>query len=308
MKRTLIGLVCFVVCIPEIVMSQDQPETRPVIRLWEGAAPDVSGNVPANSSSMQERNVGGAEVAGRSILRLTDIDAPSLEVFAADPAHATGAAVIVCPGGGYSILAYDLEGTEIAEWLQGLGITALVLKYRVPKLTDEEPGTRPLMDLQRALRIVRSRAAEWKLDPNKIGVLGFSAGGHLTVAAGTQGDKPSYTLVDAIDQESAKPDFLIPIYPAYLVDSESSPPKLRDAIVVTKETPPAFLAVTQDDADRGIGAALFSIELKRNNVPCELHIFVKGGHGYGLRESENAVSQWPQACELWMRAIGIIAP
>ena len=214
--------------------------------------------------------------------------------------------MIVCPGGGYSILAYDLEGTEIAEWLQGIGVTALVLKYRVPKLEGEEPGQRPLMDLQRAVRTVRSRAGELKIDPAKIGVLGFSAGGHLVVMAGTQYARSAYEPQDDVDSQSAKPDFLIPIYPAYLADSDAVPPKLRDAIVVTKDTPPTFLTVTHDDDDRGVGAALLSMELKRHDVPCELHIFVQGGHGYGLRESENAVSHWPHLCEQWLRAQKII--
>ncbi|MHB0957773.1 MAG: alpha/beta hydrolase [Pirellulaceae bacterium] len=277
-------------------------QERQVLRLWEGVAPGPP------TQPMEPRNIDGAEVAGRSILRLTDIDTPSLEVFPADPAHASGAAVIVCPGGGYSILAYDLEGTEIAQWLQGIGVTALVLKYRVPKLEGEEPGQRPLMDLQRAIRTVRSRAGEMKIHPQKIGVLGFSAGGHLIMLAGTQYSCSTYLPQDEVDTQSAKPDFLIPIYPAYLADSNAVPAKLRDAIVVTKETPPAFLTVTHDDADRGIGAALLSIELKRNEVPCELHIFVQGGHGYGLRESDNAVSQWPRLCEQWLRAQKIIGP
>ncbi len=301
MKRSVwlvVGLVTGIhFCgMPTAAVEQD----RQVIRLWDGAAPGAS------SEPLEPRNIDGAQVAGRSILRLTDIDTPSLEVFPADPAHTSGAAVIVCPGGGYSILAYDLEGTEIAEWLQGIGVTALVLKYRVPKLEGEEPGQRPLMDLQRAIRTVRSCAAELKINPAKIGVLGFSAGAHLAVMAATQYTRSAYESQDDVDKQSAKPDFLIPIYPAYLADSDAVPPKLRDAIVVSKETPPTFLTVTHDDADRGIGAALLSIELKRNEVPCELHIFVQGGHGYGLRESENAVSQWPQACEKWLRALNII--
>ncbi|MHB8969101.1 MAG: alpha/beta hydrolase [Pirellulaceae bacterium] len=301
MKRNVwlvIGLVTGIYCggVPNVVVGQD----RQVIRLWEGAAPG------APTPSLEPKNIEGAKVAGRSLLRLTDIDTPSLEVFPADPAHAADAAVIVCPGGGYSILAYDLEGTEIAEWLQGIGVTALVLKYRVPKLEGEEPGERPLMDLQRAIRTVRSRADELKINPEKIGVLGFSAGGHLVVMAGTQCNRSAYAPQDDVDTHSAKPNFLIPIYPAYLVESAAVPPKLRDAIVVTKETPPTFLTVTHDDADRGIGAALLSIALKQNEVPCELHIFVQGGHGYGLRESANAVSHWPQACEQWLRAMKFI--
>ncbi len=292
--RFAIGLIAgFFLCgSPWGASAQD----RQVIRLWEGAAPGKP------SPPLVERNIEGAQVAGEPILRLTDIDTPTLEVFPADSARASGTAVIVCPGGGYSILAYDLEGTEIAAWLQGIGVTAFVLKYRVPKLDGEEPGERPLMDLQRAIRTVRSRAAEWQIDAHRIGVLGFSAGGHLVVMAGTQYAKSAYPPGDDVDQQSARPDFLIPIYPAYLLDASAAQPALRDAVVITPDTPPTFVTVTHDDDDRGIGAALLSIELKRNQVPCELHIFVQGGHGYGLRESSNAVNQWPRLCEQWLGA------
>lgn len=254
-------------------------------------------------SASQPRRLEGPEVAGRSVLRLTDISAASLEVFPADPAQATGTAVIVCPGGGYRILAYDLEGTEVAAWLQGIGVTALVLKYRVPKAEGEQPGERPLEDLQQAIRTVRSRAAELKIDTAKVGVLGFSAGGHLAVTSGMQRSKTSEESTEAV---SARPDFLIPIYPAYLADSKSERPQLDPSLRFDAQTPPTFMVVTQDDADRAIGAALLMIELKKHEVPTELHVFVRGGHGYGLRISENAVSEWPELCETWMRAMGYL--
>lgn len=285
-----------------------------MIPVWPEAAPGLSavpgldGKVASNNQapSKTERDIQGAMVAGRAIQRLTDVESPSLQVFAADPAHATGTAVIVCPGGGYSILAYDLEGTEIAEWLQSIGVTAFVLKYRVPKIEGEEPGTRPLMDLQRAIRLVRSRAAQWQLNPDRIGVLGFSAGGHLAVSAAVADGASSYQPLDAIDALNPTPNFAIPIYPAYLAESGSQPAQLRSAIRVTPKTPPMFLAVTNDDADRGVGAALLSIALKQNDVPNELHVFVKGGHGYGLRESTDAVSQWPALCEQWLAAMNLL--
>lgn len=269
--------------------------------IWPLPANDSEGD--ARQPASEPRRLEGREVAGRSVLRLTDITEASLEVFPADPAMATGTAVIVCPGGGYRILAYDLEGTEVATWLQGIGVTALVLKYRVPTAEGEQPGERPLEDLQQALRTVRSRAEELKIDPTKVGVLGFSAGGHLAITSGTKQDK---TSEDSPETAFARPDFLIPIYPAYLVDKESERPQLAPSLQFDSHTPPTFMAVTQDDADRAVGAALLMIELKKHEVPAELHIFVRGGHGYGLRLSENAVSRWPELCEDWMRAMGYL--
>ncbi|WP_164103808.1 alpha/beta hydrolase [Candidatus Laterigemmans baculatus] len=269
--------------------------------VWPLPVKGAEGDV--QESSTEPRRIEGREVAGRPVLRLTDISRASLEVFPADPATATGTAVIVCPGGGYRILAYDLEGTEVAAWLQGIGVTALVLKYRVPKAEEEKPGERPLEDLRQALRLVRERSDELKIDPTKVGVLGFSAGGHLAVSSATV---PEESAADSPQAAFERPDFLIPIYPAYLADSNSERPQLDPALQFDSRTPPTFMVVTQDDADRAVGAALLMIELKKQKVPTELHIFVRGGHGYGLRVSEDAVSQWPQLCESWMRAMGYL--
>lgn len=265
--------------------------------IWPLSPTDVSEDAPPPG---QARRLEGAEVAGRPVLRLTDISTATLEVFPADPARATGTAVIVCPGGGYRILAYDLEGTEVAAWLQGIGITALVLKYRVPTAEGDQPGERPLEDLQKAIHTVRDRAAELDIDPAKVGVLGFSAGGHLAVMSGMQRIGVTESPADVAKD---RPDFLIPIYPAYLVDEVSERPQLDPSLHPDAQTPPTFMAISQDDADRAIGAALLMIELKQNDVPVEMHVFVRGGHGYGLRVSEDAVSKWPELCEQWLRAM-----
>lgn len=284
-----------------------------VLGLWTGSAAvaqdrqvwTVSEDSGAEAAAVpgEARQLDGGQVAGRPVLRLTDVTTPTLEIFPADPARATDTAVIICPGGGYRILAYDLEGTEVAAWLQGLGITALVLKYRVPAAEGEQRGKRPLEDLRQALRMVRSRAGELNIDPQKIGVLGFSAGGHLAVMSAMQ---PATTAEDVNEVSTERPNFLIPIYPAYLVDTESERPQLDPSLRIDEKTPPTFMVVTQDDADRAIGTALLMVELKQHEIPAELHVFVRGGHGYGLRVSEDAVSRWPELCERWLRAMGYL--
>lgn len=236
-------------------------------------------------------------------LRLTLVTDPTFTLFRAPTNLANGTAVLICPGGGYNILAWDKEGTEVAEWLNTLGVTAAVLKYRVPRRPTDPQHTAPLQDAQRALRLLRQHAAEWGINPQRLGILGFSAGGHLAVMAATHWDQSTYPKQDAADDLGCRPDFLIPIYPAYLGDEKTVGP-LSPHVRVTKETPPTFLAVTHDDSLRGVNAALLYLELKRANVSAELHIYTKGGHGYGLRPSANPVSHWPQRCEEWLRAGG----
>ena len=239
-------------------------------------------------------------------IRLALISEPTLTLFRAPADKANGAAVVICPGGGYNILAWNKEGTEVAEWLNSIGVTAGVLKYRVPRRDKDTPHAAPLQDAQRGIRMMRQHASEWGIDVKRVGILGFSAGGHLTVMAGTHWDETTYPKQDAADELSCRPDFLIPIYPAYLGD-EKTPGPLSPLVRVTKETPPTFCAVTHDDVLRGANAALFYVELKKAGVPAELHVFTKGGHGYGLRPSENPVSRWPQLCGDWLRAMGLLA-
>ena len=257
------------------------------IKLWPREVPGEADFQPPVTKPAPSKNDG--------ILRMALVTEPTMTVLRAPADKANGAAVLICPGGGYNILAWDLEGTEIAAWLNSLGVTAAVLKYRVPRRDKDVPHTAPLQDAQRALRLLRQHAADWNVDPKRVGMLGFSAGGHLTVMTGTHWDEATYPKQDAADELSCRPDFLIPIYPAYLAD-EKQPGPLSPLVRVTKETPPTFIAVTHDDALRALNAAQFYIELKKANVPAELHIYTKGGHGYGLRPSDNPVSSWPQRC------------
>lgn len=270
---------------------------HPEIPLWpEGAVPDEPEGIGEKRRPTSER--GG-------ITRIAFVDTPTLTVYRAAPEKANGAAVVICPGGGYSILAWDLEGTEIAEWLNSIGVSAFILKYRVPRRDPQTPHTLPLQDAQRAMRLVRQGAEKWGVDPGRVGMLGFSAGGHLTVMAGTHFDETTYEKVDAADELSARPDFLIPIYPAYLGDKEDKD-KLSPLVKVTKQTPPTFVAITHDDADRAYYAALLYAALMRNGVVGELHIYSKGGHGYGLRPSPDPVRTWPDRCAEWMGAMGLL--
>ncbi len=244
------------------------------------------------------------------VYRIRFVDRPTLMMFPAPKETANGCCVVVLPGGGYNLLAWNKEGTEVAEWLNGLGIAAVVVKYRVPRRDNGTPHPWPLQDAQRAMRMTRSRAAEWSIDPERIGLMGFSAGGHLTLATGTADPHELvYPRIDVRDEVSARPNFLMPIYAAYLDKPTASgesglefPPEIQ----LAKDTPPTFMAVTFDDEQRGADAARVFVALKKLGVSSELHVFSKGGHGYGLRDTNQPVSGWPRLCADWMKASGFL--
>ncbi len=230
---------------------------------------------------------------GRNVCRITDITDPSISFY---PVHKDGQlapSVLVCPGGGYRILAIDLEGTEIAEWLNSIGFSAAVLKYTVP---DNRPAA--LQDVQRAMRLIRAKNKEWGIDPNRLGVIGFSAGGHLAARLSTSYTVPAYAPVDAADLMSCRPDFTILIYPAYLGDETYH---LPDGMAVAADTPSAFIVQTQDDRAYVNSSIAYALALKAQHVPVELHLFPDGGHGFGLRPSDKPVSHWPELCERWLK-------
>ena len=237
------------------------------------------------------------------MIRLGNVTRPTLTFYRPSPDRDTGAAVMVCPGGGYHILAMDLEGTEVCEWLSSVGVTAALLKYRVPARPGLERHAPALQDAQRALGLLRDRAGEWKIDPRRIGVLGFSAGGNLSAILSNHIGPRGYAAVDAADGVSCRPDFTILIYPAYLT-LEKEGDKLIPELNVTSNTPPAFVAMTQDDGVRVENALFYTLALKQAKVPVELHLYPKGGHGYGLRASKDLVSSWPKRAEEWLRSSG----
>lgn len=270
---------------------------RPMIPLWPNGLPAGSVQMtPAQIEAARNKTTGE---------RIAYVGDPSLTLYRAPKEKANGCALIICPGGGYNLLAWPKEGLEVAEYFNSVGVTCAVLQYRVPRRDPAQPHAEPLQDAQRALRLMRSRATEWGVDPRRVGILGFSAGGHLTVMAGLHWNEITYPKVDAADEQSCRPDFICPIYPAYLAD-EKTPGPLEPLVKITAQTPPVFLSVTSDDQLRGYNAALFYLELKKAKVPAELHIFSKGGHGYGIRPSDNPVSTWHVRCAEWLKVSGFL--
>lgn len=221
----------------------------------------------------------------------------------------TGAAMVVFPGGGYMCLAMDIEGTEICDWLVSKGITAILLKYRVPvkRVGPYGESTLALADAQRTLGLVRFHAAEWHIDPHKIGVIGFSAGGHMVAATSTHFDKRSYPAVDEADKESCRPDFAIACYPGHLWDRDDEQLKLNPNVPVTTNTPPTFLLQAENDPIDPVNNSLVYYQaLKNAGVPAELHLYAEGGHAFGLRPSKFPITEWPQLVEKWLGTIGMI--
>jgi len=259
-------------------------QTRDTIHIWPGLVPGENG---AKHAAVQTSNTSG------NVIRLTDVSDPAFVVFRPEASANNGVGIIVCPGGGYSILAIDKEGYEVAEWLNKLGFTAFVLQYRVPNKPTEA-----LYDIQRAMRMIRHKAADWGLSPAKLGVMGFSAGGSLSARVGTRYAVPSYAGVDQIDAVSCRPDFALLIYPAYLDKGEKR--SLTPELLVDGKTPPMFVFATADDT-HGNSSLVMATALRDNKIPVELHLLPVGGHGYGLRQGNIAAETWPQLAENWLK-------
>lgn len=270
------------------------------LKLWPGTAPGEKGDLgPEQDTTKPTDNL----VAGQRLIRLGNVSEPTLTIHRPPVDRDTGAAVLVCPGGAYYILALDLEGTEVCDWLNRIGVTGVLLKYRVPRRAGLEKHAAALQDAQRAIGLLRSRAAEFGLDPNRIGVLGFSAGGHLAAALSNNYGERAYPVVDAADQASCRPNFTVLIYPAYLtLDQERT--KVAPELVITTNTPPTFITIAQDDPVHVENAVFYALALKQNQVSAELHVYPKGGHGYGLRRTEEPITNWPELAADWMRRGG----
>ncbi len=273
---------------------------EPPVKLWPT-------NPPAETLQLgSERTLPARDKQGASIERLTDVSEPTLTLYRPENPDPHNTAVIVAPGGGYNLLAYSHEGTEICQWLNSLGVTAVLLKYRVPRRHGNQVVQEvPLLDASRAVRMVRTKAEQWGIEPTRIGMLGFSAGGHLAVMTASRGDRAVADPIDAIDQVSSALDFVIPIYPAYLLNPETG--QLHESIEVSEDFPPAFIAITYDDAERAVGAAMLLAAMKRVSVPCELHVYRSGGHGYGMRATGFPVANWPHLCRDWLVASGLLS-
>ncbi len=262
----------------------EQPELPEptVVSVWPGAVPGDRAKEPERAQP--GRNDG--------VTRITNVSIPTLTVFKAPRRSKPGPAVMICPGGGYSILAFNLEGTEIAQWLNSIGITAVVLKYRVPKNREGA-----LQDAQRGLSLIRQSAHEWLIDPAQVGILGFSAGGHLAAKLSNSHKKRLYSPLDEADTLSCRPDFTVLVYPSYLSNSDWD---LADDVPVSVATPPAFIVQTQDDKRHVPSSLAYYKALFDQGIQAELHLYPSGGHGYGLRPSAYPVSQWPDLLSLWL--------
>jgi acetyl esterase/lipase len=282
------------------------------IPLWPGAPPDAKPMPGPEYAKMKTEP--RSLIAGRPVTIVSNVSTPTMTIYAPSGKN-TGAAAVVFPGGGFQILAMDLEGTEICDWLTSNGITCVLLKYRVPSTPyvyqcDCRPHNlstpvESLEDAQRALSLVRSRAAEWKIDPHRIGVVGFSAGGYLVTEASTRYKHRLYKPVDAADEQSSRPDFAIAIYPGHLATEAGL---LNPNVPVSSDTPPTLLVQAEDDKVDGVHQALvYYAALKKAGVPVEMHLYAHGGHAFGLRSSALPISGWPKLAEAWLRTIGIVA-
>src|SRR5258708_6800179 len=272
------------------------------VPIWPGTAPDAQFGPPPNTETVPEPG------------EVDKVSRPTMTVYSPKGKN-TGAAVVVFPGGGYYVLAIDLEGTEVCDWLTSKGITCVLLKYRVPNSGMHGDGRRQikpkapmaLEDAQRTVGLVRFRAAEYGIDPHKVGVLGFSAGGHLGANISTHFDKRLYPAVDAADKISCRPDFAVALYPGHLwISNERF--ELNPDVPVTRQTPPTFLLQAENDpVDNVNNSLVYYIALKSAGVPVEMHLYAEGKHAFGLRPTKFPITRWPQLVETWLRTIGMIS-
>ncbi|MGI9240172.1 MAG: alpha/beta hydrolase [Verrucomicrobiales bacterium] len=312
LQKQYVWLAFFMLVLPTIALAEEPPESK----LWPGNAPGAK--TPAGPDETEERD---------GILLVGKINTPTVRTYLPAPEKATGAAVVVLPGGGYSIVAMRHEGFEVARWLNSIGVAAIVVKYRVsndPTYGYQHPV--PALDAQRAIRLTRSNAEEWGIDPERIGVLGFSAGGHL---AATTGTLFNHKLIvrdrDEIDRVSSRPNFMILIYPVIsmtkpfghagskrnLLGDSPAPDLTRllsSELNVTSTTPPTFLVHSHDDPVSSENSIYFYLALRNAKVPAELHLYESGGHGYGLGKAGHPTATWPDRCEEWLRARGVLEP
>lgn len=311
MKLWAVALGLLLACASAQAKTMEwQPSAGHVqVPIWPGTAPDLK---PVPGPETVTKNTKDL-IGGLPVTAVTNVTRPTMTVYAPTGKN-TGAAVVVIPGGGFQILAIDLEGSEACDWLTSRGVTCVLLKYRVPGVPyvwqcncrphDFELSVPSLQDLQRTMRLVRFHAAQWHVDPHKIGVLGFSAGGFLVAEISTNFDRHLYAPVDAADKESARPDFAMAIYPGHLATDDD---KLNPDVPVSANIPPTFLVQAEDDYVDGVNQSLvYYTALAKAHVPAELHLYAHGGHAFGLRPTRFPITGWPVLAETWLRTIGIL--
>ena len=298
LRTRLFAALALPILLPLLARSA---EPMPALGVWPKTAPGEKGNLGDEKQTLAK---------GRdAVASITNVSTPTLTVYRPAKEKNTGCAVVIAPGGGYTNLAWEHEGTMVGEWLQSIGVTGVLLKYRVPRRADQPKDAPPigaLQDAQRAISITRAKAKEWGIDPNRIGMLGFSAGGHLTAWAATNSDKRSYEAIDDTEKVNCRPDFAVLIYPGGLV-SKANKEELAPEIRVSKDTPPCFFALAYNDNGPLDGSLKMIAALKKAGVSAELHVYSAGGHGFGMRAAEKPHASWPKRCEEWMRAEGFLS-
>lgn len=305
MNRAILALVLLAAATAAVPAAASEPL---VVELWPGKVPGDPGIKEPETSRIFRSPIVGPTRLIRYVSR------PSLTIHRPPKDRDTGTAMIICPGGGYWDLFWDLEGEEVAAWLNSVGMTGVILKYRCPRRPGEperDPPLGPQMDAQRAVSLVRSRAAEWGIRPDRIGMVGFSAGGHLAFATAGGFTRRKYDPIDAIDRVSCRPDFAVLCYSGYFKSQDRD--ELRPEIVIPAGMPPIFLAHASDDHTGHGGSlaensVLLYLALHRARVPAELHVFATGDHDFGVRQNERLPSSWPRLCVRWLESRGLLPP
>jgi acetyl esterase/lipase len=276
-----------------------------VLELWPGSVPKDIG-----IEGQEKTRIHDSKYVSKTLL-VTNVTRPSITVYLPPKEKNTGTAMIICPGGGYWDLFWELEGEEVVAWLNEKGIAGIILKYRVPRRSNEKdkrvPAVGPQLDAQRAVSMVRTHAQDWKIDPNRIGIIGFSAGGHLALATATQFNERTYDPIDEIDTISCRPDFAVLCYSGFLKsrDGDSLWPDLH----IPSDTPPTFLAHASDDSISEVSHSVIAyLALHRAGIPAELHAYTSGEHDFGVRQNDKLPSSWPTLCLNWLRSLNLLSP
>lgn len=303
MNRTLV-ILAVLLCVTERGSRAAEPL---IVDLWPGKAPDEPGTI--GEEKFLESKPSKERTETTEVTRLiTNVTKPTISIYRPAKEKDTGAAMLICPGGGYHNLFWQLEGEEVAAWLNSIGVTGILLKYRVPRRPDDvkgEPARRPLQDAQRAVSLVRSKAKEWGIDPKRIGIVGFSAGGHLAIATATNFEKRTYEPIDDIDKVSCRPDFAVPVYSGYLKSETKD--ELASGLRVPADTPPVFLVHGgADPVSVPEHSVIMYLALKRAGVPTELHVYADSLHGFGVRPVNKSCGTWTRSCADWMRHQGFL--
>jgi acetyl esterase/lipase len=293
------------ICINLTLAGAGQPLT---VEIWPGAVPDEAGDIGPERIRMSPQLDRKQVEVTESTRMITDVARPTITIYRPEKENDSSTAMLICPGGGYWNLYWQLEGEEVAAWLNSQGMTGIILKYRVPRRADEpesEPARRPLQDAQRAVSLVRSRCREWGIDASRIGIVGFSAGGHLAISTATNFDQRAYKPVDEVDNVSCRPDFAVAVYSGYLKAKDKD--ELAPGLTIPPRTPPVFLVHGGDDI---ISSPEHSVQmylaLKRAGIPAELHVYASTAHDFGVRKSDRPYTGWMDSCASWLRHQGLL--